>query len=69
MHFLCVVFVGSKATQTKEQSYQHSHSRDLFILLSIESFGCLQNQVDDFLQLYANNVWGMKGPNSPLLSS
>lgn len=69
MHLLHVVFVGSKATQTREQSYQHSHSRDLFILLSIESFGCLQNQVDDFLQLYANHVWGMKGPNSPLLSS
>jgi glutaminase len=64
-----LVFVGSKATQTKEQSYQHCHWRNFFIFLSIKSFGCLQNQVDDFLQLYAKNVWGMKGLNNPLLSS
>lgn len=51
-----------KQPKTKEQSYQHSHSKDIFILLSIESFGCLQNQVDDFLQLYANNVWGNEMP-------
>jgi hypothetical protein len=59
-------FATSKVAETKEQNYKITTLQNHFLSLAIEIFDYLHKQTD-FLQFYANNVWAMKGPKSPLL--
>jgi hypothetical protein len=42
---------------------------DSLLPLAIKVFAYLHMQVDDFLQLCANKIWGMEGLEGPLLWS
>jgi hypothetical protein len=62
-------FAASETAPTKEWwNYWDHHLVDQFLPLAIQIFSCLHKQVDDFLQVCTNNVWGMKDSGGPPLS-
>ncbi len=54
-------FTTSNAVQSKERSYCNRHSTNQFLPLAIEVFGCLNKQVDVFLNNCANVIWSLQG--------
>jgi hypothetical protein len=56
------------AIQAKERSYYDWHPTYQFLLLTIEVFGCLQEQVDVFLHDCGNAICNFKEPKGPPLS-
>lgn len=54
--------------QAKERLYQDQYPTNLFLLLAIEIFGCLHQQIDNFLYHCVNMAWVAKASRSlPLL--
>jgi hypothetical protein len=55
------------ATWAKVVSYHDQHLEDDFILLAIEIFGYLHQQIDDFFHQCVNITWLAKGFGGPFL--
>jgi hypothetical protein len=54
--------------QAKVVSYCNQHFEDHFVLLIIEIFRCLHEQVNDFFHQCANMAWLAKGFKDPPIS-
>jgi hypothetical protein len=47
--------------QAKDYLYYDRFPMDMFLPFAIKVFGCLHQQVDEFLHQCANMAWGAKG--------
>jgi hypothetical protein len=65
---LTLRFTTSKVVHIKERTYKERvATKNKFMPLGIEVFGCLHKQVDTFLQVSSFNTWRMKGSQGPPL--
>jgi hypothetical protein len=69
--FVCKLFQGMTImiiVQAKVVPYHNQHFENHFVLLIVEIFKCIYEQVNDFFHQCANIAWLAKGFKDPPLS-